>query len=138
MPVASPGLDRLRRWLDAQGFTDLKIRRAWAEARNEDIAASIIGYVRQVALVDALVPYADRVKRAVDTVIRNGDWTPVQVSWLRRIGQQLEKEVVVDRQSLDEEPFSADGGFRVIDKRLGGKLEQVLSDLSEEVWKQTG
>ncbi len=131
-------LKELRLQLDAQGFTDLKIRRAWAEARNEDIAASIIGYVRQVALGDALVPYADRVKRAVDTVIRNGDWTPVQVSWLRRIGQQLEKEVVVDRQSLDEEPFSADGGFRVIDKRLGGKLEQVLSDLSEEVWKQTG
>jgi len=128
-------LRELRLQLDAQGFTDAKIRRAWTEARNEDIAASIIGYVRQVALGDPLVPYADRVKRAVDAVIRKGDWTPVQVSWLRRIGKQLETEVIVDRQALDEEPFSADGGFRVIDKRFGGKLESVLADLSEEVWR---
>ena len=99
------------------------------------MAASIIGYIRQIALGDPLVPYADRVKRAVDAVVRKGDWTPVQVNWLRRIGKQLEKEVVVDRQALDEEPFRADGGFRVIDKRFGGKLEQVLADLSEEVWR---
>lgn len=128
-------LRELRLQLDAQGFTDAKIRRAWSETRNEDIAASIIGYVRQVALGDPLVPYADRVKRAVDAVIRKGDWTPVQVGWLRRIGKQLEKEVVVDRHALDEEPFRADGGFRVIDKRFGGKLEEVLADLSEEVWR---
>jgi type I restriction enzyme R subunit len=131
-------LRELRLQLDAQGFTDAKIRRAWSETRNEDIAASIIGYVRQVALGDPLIPYADRVKRAVDAVIRKGDWTPVQVGWLRRIGKQLEKEVVVDRHALDEEPFRADGGFRVIDKRFGGKLEQVLSDLSEEVWRSVG
>lgn len=128
-------LRELRLQLDAQGFTDAKIRRAWSETRNEDIAASIIGYVRQVALGDPLIPYADRVKRAVDAVIRKGDWTPVQVGWLRRIGKQLEKEVVVDRHALDEEPFRADGGFRVIDKRFGGRLEQVLADLSEEVWR---
>ncbi|HAV49681.1 MAG TPA: hypothetical protein DCX75_05700, partial [Brevundimonas sp.] len=45
------------------------------------------------------------------------------------------KEIVVDRQSLDEEPFKSDGGFRVIDKRFGGRLEEVLSDLSEELWR---
>jgi type I restriction enzyme R subunit len=33
-------LRELRLQLDAQGFTDAKIRRAWNEARNEDIAAS--------------------------------------------------------------------------------------------------
>lgn len=125
----------LRLQLDAQGFTDTKIRRAWSDARNEDIAASIMGYVRQAALGDPLVPYADRVKRAVDTVVRKGDWNPIQKRWLHRIGEQLEKEVVVDRDSLDEEPFRADGGFRVLNKRFDGKLESVLSDLSEEVWR---
>ena len=125
----------LRLQLDAQGFTDANIRRAWSEAKNEDIAASIIGYVRQAALGDPLVPYADRVRRAVDTVIRKGIWTDLQKRWLHRIGEQLQKEIVVDRESLDEEPFKADGGFRVINKRLDGKLESVLADLSEELWR---
>ncbi len=125
----------LRLQLDAQGFTDASIRRAWSDARNEDIAASIIGYVRQAALGDPLIPYADRVKRAVDAVVRKGDWTDVQKRWLHRIGEQLQKEIVVDRESLDEPPFSSDGGFRVINKRFDGKLESVLSDLSEELWR---
>jgi len=47
-------LRQLRLELDAKGFTDAKLRRAWAEAKNEDIAASIIGYVRQAALGDPL------------------------------------------------------------------------------------
>lgn len=128
-------LRALRLQLDAQGFTDAKLRRAWSEARNEDIAASIIGYVRQAALGDPLVPYADRVRGAVDRVIRHGRWTDLQKRWLKRIGEQVEKEIVVDRESLDEEPFKADGGFRVLNKRFDGKLEAVLADLSEEVWR---
>ena len=125
----------LRLQLDAQGFTDAKIRRAWSDARNQDIAASIIGYVRQAALGDPLIPYAERVKRAVERVTTKGDWTPVQKRWLARIGEQLEKEIVVDRDSLDEEPFKADGGFRILNKRFDGRLETVLADLSEEVWR---
>jgi type I restriction enzyme R subunit len=125
----------LRLQLDARGFTDANIRRAWSDARNEDIAASIIGYVRQAALGDPLIPYADRVKRAVDAVVRKGAWTDVQKRWLHRIGEQLQKEIVVDRESLDDEPFKADGGFRVINKRFDGKLELVLADLSEELWR---
>jgi type I restriction enzyme R subunit len=128
-------LRELRLQLDAQGFTDAKIRRAWSDTTNQDIAASIIGYVRQVALGDPLVPYAERVKRAVNKVAGRGDWTPVQKRWLHRIGEQLEKEIVVDRAALDEEPFQADGGFRVLNKRFDGKLEAVLADLSEEVWR---
>lgn len=131
-------LRELRLQLDAKGFSDASIRRAWNDARNEDIAASIIGYVRQAALGDPLVPYGDRVKRAVDTVIRRGSWTDVQKRWLHRIGEQLQKEIVVDRASLDEEPFKADGGFRVINKRFDGKLESVLADLSDAVWREVG
>ena len=128
-------LRELRLQLDAQGFTDAKIRRAWSDARNQDIAASIIGYVRQAALGDPLIPYAQRVNRAVNAIIARGSWTPVQKRWLARIGEQLEKEIVVDRESLDEEPFKADGGFRVLNKRFDGRLEAVLADLSEEVWR---
>ncbi|MFT4252554.1 MAG: type I restriction-modification system endonuclease [Caulobacter sp.] len=128
-------LRELRLQLDAQGFTDASIRRAWSDAKNEDIAASIIGYVRQAALGDPLIPYADRVRAAVDSVIRNGTWTDVQKRWLHRIGEQLQKGIVVDREALDDEPFKADGGFRVINRRFDGNLESVLSDLSEALWR---
>ena len=51
-------LRQLRLELDAAGFTDSKIKRAWADARNEEIAASVIGFIRQAALGDPLIPYA--------------------------------------------------------------------------------
>ena len=41
-------------------------RQAWKQAKNEDIAASIVGFIRQAALGDPLVPWADRVKAAMD------------------------------------------------------------------------
>jgi type I restriction enzyme R subunit len=128
-------LRQLRLTLDAQGFTDAKIRRAWSDTKNEDIAASIIGYIRQAALGDPLIPYADRVRRAIDVILRRGGWTDVQKRWLHRIGEQLEKEIVVDRAALDQEPFKADGGFRLLNKRFDGKLETLLADISEEVWR---
>jgi type I restriction enzyme R subunit len=128
-------LRQLRLLLDAQGFTDANIRRAWSEAKNQDIAASIIGYIRQAAIGDPLVPYPDRVHRAVDVILARSGWTDIQKRWLRRIGEKVEKEIVVDRESLDQEPFKADGGFRLLDKRFGGQLQSILSDLSEEVWR---
>jgi type I restriction enzyme, R subunit len=128
-------LRQLRVRLDAEGFSDANIRRAWTDARNQDIAASIIGYVRQAAIGDPLVPYAERVKRAIAAIEARGGWTDVQRRWLRRIGEQLEKEFVVDTAALDDEPFKADGGFRLINKRFDGKLEALLGDISEEVWR---
>jgi type I restriction enzyme R subunit len=42
-------LKELRMALDQRGFTDQALRRVWADAKNEEIAASIIGFVRQAA-----------------------------------------------------------------------------------------
>jgi type I restriction enzyme R subunit len=128
-------LRQLRLELDANGFTDAKLRQAWADTKNQDIAASIIGFVRQAAIGDPLIPYADRVRHAIDLILRRHSWTEPQKRWLKRIGEQIEKEIVVDREALDEEPFRADGGFRVLDKRFDGKLETLLADIREEVWR---
>lgn len=128
-------LRQLRLRLDADGYSEANLHRAYADARNQDMAASIIGYIRQAALGDALVPYATRVRRAIDTIIGRGGWTEVQKKWLRRIGEQLEKEIVVDATSLDEDPFRGQGGFRRIDKQFDGKLDALLGDIREEVWR---
>ena len=61
-------LKELRLALDHKGYSEANLRRAWADAKNEDIAASIIGFVRQAALGDPLMPYADRVRAAMQRV----------------------------------------------------------------------
>jgi type I restriction enzyme R subunit len=61
-------LKALRAALDLKGYSVANLRRAWADAKNVDIAASIIGFVRQAALGDPLVPYSDRVKAPLQNV----------------------------------------------------------------------
>jgi type I restriction enzyme, R subunit len=129
-------LKALRLALDGQGYSETNLRRAWSDAKNEDIAASIIGFVRQAALGDALTPLDVRVNGAMKRILTRKPWTEVQRKWLKRIGEQLLREVVVDRASIDEEPFRADGGFQRLNKVFGGQLEAVLSDINEELWKK--
>ncbi len=131
-------LRQLKLELDAEGFTDAKIKRAWADARNEDIAASIIGYIRQAAIGDPLIPYADRVRQAVNELLHKREWTDVQRKWIERIGRQLEIEIVVDRAAFDSEPFAALGGWQRINKVFNGELETVVRDLNESIWKKAG
>lgn len=131
-------LRRLRLELDAAGFTDSKIKRAWVDAKNEDIAASIIGFIRQAAIGDPLVPYADRVRAAVAAIQAQRAWTEVQRNWIRRIGDQLTLELVVDRAAFDAEPFAALGGWSRIDKLFNGELQNVVRDLNENIWKRAG
>ncbi len=131
-------LKALRMALDQKGYSEANLRRAWADAKNVDIAASIIGFVRQAALGDPLVPYADRVKTAMAKVLEGRKWTDPQKRWLRRIAEQVEKEIVVDRDAIDREPFAADGGFARLNKVFDGELEGVLSGINEEMWKKAG
>jgi type I restriction enzyme R subunit len=131
-------LRELRMALDQKGYSEANLRRAWADAKNVDIAASIIGFVRQAALGDALIPYADRVKAAMQRVLEGRKWSDPQKRWLRRIAEQVEKEVVVDRDALDRDPFATDGGFTRLNKVFDGELEGVLSGINEEMWKRTG
>src|SRR4051812_17333922 len=40
-------LRKLRLELDALGYSEKSLQRAWSDAKNEDIAASIMGFIRQ-------------------------------------------------------------------------------------------
>ena len=129
-------LKSLRLELDSQGYSDANLRRAWSDARNEDIAASIIGFVRQAALGDPLTPFETRVQAAMQRILTSRVWTEVQRKWLKRIGEQVAREIVVDRAALDEEPFQADGGFPRLNRIFAGQLEAVLGDINAEVWNK--
>ncbi len=129
-------LKALRLELDRKGFSDASLRRAWADAKNEEIAASIIGFVRQAALGDALVPYEDRLRAGMRRILASRPWTDVQRKWLKRIEEQLAREIIVDREAIDDDPFRSDGGFQRLNRVFGGQLETLLGDITDEVWKK--
>jgi type I restriction enzyme, R subunit len=57
---------------------------------------------------DPLEPFEDRVRKATRKIESRGTWNQPQRAWLRRIGDQLVQELVVDRAALDEEPFRSE------------------------------
>lgn len=127
-------LKELRLSLDQAGYGEVALQTAWRETTNMDIAASIIGFIRRATLGDALMPYGERVDRALKTIQARRQFTDPQRKWLERIGLQLREETIVDRDALDRGQFKDQGGFNRINKVFDGKLESVLGDLHDALW----
>jgi type I restriction enzyme R subunit len=129
-------LKGLRAEFDRQGFSEALLRHAWKQAKNEDIAASIVGFIRQAALGDPLVPWPDRVKAAIGRITKRGTWNEPQRKWLERIGNAVAHVGVADRVVLDEGQFrAAMGGFDRLNRVFDGRLDAILGDINEELWK---
>ncbi|NMC83440.1 MAG: type I restriction-modification system endonuclease, partial [Armatimonadetes bacterium] len=120
--------------LDEHGFSEASLRRAYGTARNADIAAHILGFVRQAALGDPLVPYATRVENGVQKILASRNWTPKQTQWLNRIGRALKDQPVGDPALLSDPLFAQQGGFDVINQTFDSGLGDVLKDLNAAIW----
>lgn len=131
-------LRQLKLTLDAEGFNEIALQVAWKDQKNEDIAATIVGHIRQLALGSPLVPYAERVDRAVAALKKSRKFTDPQAKWLERIAKQMKLETVVDHATLDAGQFKSDGGFARLNKVFDGTLEALLGDLADEVWRDAG
>jgi type I restriction enzyme R subunit len=131
-------LKKLKLALDQEGFSEQSVQSAWRDQKNEDIAATIVGYIRKLALGSPLVPYAERVERAVQKLKKVHSFTDPQSKWLDRIARQVKLETVVDPESLNTGQFKADGGFPRLNKVFDGKLEAILGELADEVWSDAG
>ena len=128
-------LRELRLALDQEGFSETNLRTAWRETTNQDIAASIIGYIRHVALDQPIVSHSQRVKAAMEQILVSRNWTDPQRRWLERIGLQLEQETIVDREALDTGQFKELGGFNRLNKVFKGELESILRDIADLMWQ---
>jgi type I restriction enzyme R subunit len=120
--------------LDEHGFSEANLRRAYGRTRNADIAAHIIGFVRQAALGDPLVPYETRVQNGMDKIIASRDWTAKQKQWLMRIGRALKAQPVGDPELLRDPLFAQAGGFETVDREFDHGLNEVLKDLNTAIW----
>ncbi|RFC62262.1 type I restriction-modification system endonuclease [Fulvimarina endophytica] len=127
-------LKELATLLDAEGFSEAGLRRAYGMARNADIAAHIIGFVRQAAIGDPLVPYETRVENGLQKMLASRAWTAKQRQWLNRIGRALKAQPVGDPELLAEPLFAQFGGFETIDREFDSTLETVLKDLNTAIW----
>jgi len=128
-------LRELRIVLDGNNFTENSLRAAWRDKTSEDVAASIIGFVRQAALGDPLIPYGERVDAALRRVSARHHLTDVQMRWLQRIGDEMKSRIVLDRDAFEEPPFSQQGGFRRIDRFFDGRLDAILDEIRTETWE---
>jgi type I restriction enzyme R subunit len=128
-------LKSLKLALDEAGFSEVALQTAWREWKNEDIAATIVGFIRQRAMGAPLKPYRERVDHALQEILRSRCWTPPQRQWLAKIANQIREETVVDREALNHGVFGASGGFTRINKAFDGQLESILGDLHDRIWR---
>ena len=129
-------LREVRLLLDAHGFSEANLKSAWRNRSNLDIAASILGYIRQAALGEPLLPFEQRVANAMQRIHALKPWTPVQRKWLDRLAKQLALEVVIDPAFVNR-AFAQDGGARQLDKMIGGELDHVMAELAANLWPQS-
>lgn len=127
-------LSELAGLLDEKNYSEAMLRAAYGRARNADIAAHIIGFVRQAALGDPLIPYATRVDNAIVKIEASRPWTQKQKEWLRRIGRALKDKPVADPTLLDQGAFADKGGFKRIAQEFDGELDEVLHAFNEAIW----
>jgi type I restriction enzyme R subunit len=123
--------------LDRAGFSEASLSTAWREMTNQDIAARIVGYIRQAALGDPLVPYDQRVDVALQNILASRHWNMPQRQWLQKIAAQTKANVLVDREALDDPDLvfrREGGGFSRLDRIFGGELQQVLDTFNESLW----
>lgn len=129
-------LKEIRLKLDLAGFTETGLEQAYRDTKNVEIAASILGFIRRYALGDPLLPYDQRVDRALAKILGKHDWSAKQRKWLERIAKQIKANYVVDREALDADEFKRQGGgFERLNKTFDGRLAAVLDEINDALWE---
>lgn len=129
-------LKELHYELDKAGFSETSLATAWRDMTSQDIAARIIGFIRQAALGDALVPYSQRVDQALQSMLMSRPWTSPQREWLKKLAAQTKANVIVDRTALEKDMvFTEGGGFNRLNKLFDGQLQEVLENFNDTLWK---
>lgn len=120
--------------LDQEGYNAPTLNAAWKAAKNEDIAADIISYIRTLSLGSSLISHEERVKKAVDSIRGMKAWNKTQLKWIDRFEKQLLKETVLRKEDLDEDPFDEAGGFERLNKIFEEQLEEVISQINQNLY----
>ncbi len=121
--------------LSEKGFKEKEIQYSYKITKNIDVTARIIGFIRQASIGDPLLPYEKRVKNAIENILNKKDWTKPQITWLKRIANQIIKETIVDNETFDDGAFKDLGGFNYLNKVFDNNFSNLMKEINEEIWK---
>jgi len=130
-------LRELKIALDQEGFSTNALKSAWKDAKNEEIAADIISFIRTLSIGSSLVSHEARIKNATTKIRDSKDWNKVQLKWIDRFEKQLLKETVLRIEDLDESPFEGSGGFNRLNKIFDNQLAAVVAELNKNLYAVT-
>ncbi len=131
-------LKGLKLELDRHDFTESQLNTAWKEMTNQDIVADIIAFIRQQVLGSTLISHETRVKNAFAKLKLNHRFNKTQLDWLGRIEKVMLEETVLDMQIFEIGAFKNAGGFNIIDRRFGGKLNDIIVELNRYLYEDGG
>lgn len=131
-------LKGLKLELDRHNFTENQLNTAWKEMTNQDIVADIIAFIRQQAIGSNLISHETRVKNAFAKLRLNHTFNKTQLDWLSRIEKVMLEETVLDKQIFEIGAFKNAGGFTIIDRRFGGKLNEIIVELNKYLYEDGG
>lgn len=126
-------LKELKLLLDQKGYNQVTLSTAWKNAKNQDIAADIISFIRTLALDTVLVSHEDRIKKAITKVKEMKPWNMHQLKWIDRFEKQLLLEDIFDRNFIDQ-TFKEEGGLNRIQKIFNNELDDVIQLLNDNLF----
>jgi len=123
--------------LEKNHFREQDLQVAWNEVKNQDIAAKIIGFIRQATLGEALIPFEDRVDNALQKILASQTWKKPQIQWLQTIAKQMKATTIVDNKALDEGIFKQQlGGIQRASKLFEQPITEILLQFNQALWIQ--
>ncbi|HII4381619.1 TPA: type I restriction-modification system endonuclease [Vibrio parahaemolyticus] len=130
------GLIELQEWFDSQNFNDASLRSAWKVAKNQDIAAKLIGHIRRASIGDALLPFDERVDLALNKIKAANEWNEEQLNWLERLAASIKDKVVLDEDTFKTGNYKRKGGKRKLMNVFNDELDTILSQFNQYMWDE--
>ena len=121
--------------LEKNKFREQALCTAWNEVKHEEIAARIIGFIRQAAIGEALIPFETRVDQALEKILASQEWKTPQKQWLQAIAKQMKATTIVDDVALDSGVFKQQlGGIKRANKLFDKPITEVLLEFNRQLW----
>lgn len=121
--------------LSEKGFKEKELQYSYKKAKNIDVTARILGFIRQASIGDPLISYDQRVSNAIEKILKKKDWNKPQTTWLKRIAHQIIKETIIDNETFEDGAFKDSGGYKYLDKVFNNNLSEIIKEFKEEIWK---
>ncbi len=123
--------------LEHHHFRERDLQSAFSEVTQVEITSRIIGLIRQAALGEALIPWEERVDKALDKILTMHAWGTPQRNLLELIAKQMKANTIVDVESLDQGIFKEQqGGFQRVNKLFKEPMiNDVIEQFNKALWQ---